>query len=1045
MEVGLGREESGHSNRLSGSGESVVQARDVYDGIHFHAPRTPRPRQLPLAIGHFTGRGPELAELDAVLGEHFTEVVVSAVSGTAGVGKTALAIHWAHRVRDRFPDGHLYVDLRGYDRELPLDHGDVLAGFLRALGVVDVPDDVEERAALYRSLLADRRVLVVLDNARTASQVLPLLPGSSGCFVIVTSRDALPELRVRYGAQGVDLDRLPPADAVRLLRSAIGHRVDESPDDATALVELCARLPLALRIAAEVAVTRPRASLGELVSELTGERRLLGLAQDDRPIRTVFSWSLRQLDDDCRELFRVLGLHPGRRYDAGSVAALAAVDEPRADRLLDALARVHLVEAGADGRFGMHDLLAAYAREQAEDLIDREAADRAFGRLFEHYARKAADAATADEPRTRAWFETERLNLDVVAQHAPLHGLPTRRLGAYEHTLALLNRAVGDIPRALQYLRQARAHSPTDLLDPIQLDQAETMIAAGIHSEACSLFDNLRFHLGDTHPLRARLDQHHAIAELARGGAERAAELAEAARVRFAESGDHRAAATCALTHLAASTIAPDYLTDDERSATYQVALSTSAELTRAGLRDEADFARLLGVRLVIANGDLDLATALMPTTLASSHAPIEYWLLRQLCWAEIAMKRDKIDDVLIEAETAFDHVDRVRERSTGLSPVPIGAFYSRRLRDLALDVVVRLQEPGTLLDFTERARVQRLKYAPEREGTAPRAVTLDQVVHAIGERALVSFVGGRDRLFALVATETEVRVVGLGTAEAAFEQARQLHADINAMAPDHLRPVLAEVIAKSAERRADRLDALLIRPLATHIADRELVVVPTGSLYSVAWSALATLRGRSVVVAPSVTAWLTAESAPRQRRSRVVFASGPGLPSATTELDMLARFHSDPVVISTSHASVTEVLKALDGANVVHIAAHGEHKPENALFSRLDLMDGPLFAHQFSGLRQPPQQVVLAACDLAGNRVAPDDDALGFADALLAAGVGTVIVSISRVGDEVTASTMRDYHQALAAEHSPAQALAKAVAVDPLRRPFICVGSGKA
>ncbi|MEU4445414.1 CHAT domain-containing protein [Actinosynnema sp. NPDC050801] len=1038
----MGHEESGHSNELSGSGESFVQARDVSGGIHFHAPRAPRPRQLPLPIGDFTGRESELAELDALLGEHFTAVVVSAVSGTAGVGKTALAIHWAHRVRDRFPDGQLYVDLRGYDRELPLEHGDVLSGFLRALSVVDVPNDVEERAALYRSLVADRRVLVVLDNARTASQVLPLLPGSPGCFVIVTSRDALPELRVRYGARGVDLDRLPPDDAVRLLRTSIGRRVDESPDDAVTLVELCARLPLALRIAAEVAVVRPRASLGELVTELAGERRLLGLAQDDRTIRTVFSWSFRQLDDDCRELFRVLGLHPGRRYDTASVAVLASVDEAQADRLLDALARVHLVEAGADGRFGMHDLLTAYAREQAETLIDREAADRAFSRLFEHYATKAHAALDADVP---AWFETERLNLVVVAKHAALRGVPAYRVGAYERDLALLTRMAGDIPRALRYFDRALKTcrtSASDLVDRIQLDQAETMIAAGLYSEACSLLDDLRARLRSTDPLLARLDQLHAVAELARGNADRAIGLAAVARVRFTDAGDDRAATTCALTHLAALTAEPDRLTEDERSTTYQRLSTTAAELTRAGLPDEAAFALLLGVRLVIANGDVDLAVTLMPESSARRSARIDYRLLLQLCWAEIAFKLGKGDDVLFEAETAFELVNH--ERSAELSPVPVGALYRRRLRDLALDVVVRRREAGTLLTFTERARVQRLKYAPARP--VAEAVTLDQVVHVVGDRALVSFVAVSDELFALVVTAEGTRIVELGPAEVIVEPARRMYSDINAVAPNDLATSLVAVIAASAERQAHTLDVLLMRPLAEHIADRDLVVVPTGPLYSVTWSALATLRGRSVVVAPSITAWLTSEAAPSPPRpDRVVLAAGPGVPAAAREIDDLARLHVDPTVLPIDQAKVAAVLKACDGAAVVHLAAFAVNEPENALFSRLEFIDGPLLAHEFSEMHHPPGLVVLAACELAGGHVEPDGDALGFADAMLLAGVSTVIVAIGRVGDETTAIAMHDFHQALAAGLSPARALAKAVAVDPLRRPFICVGSGKA
>jgi CheY-like chemotaxis protein len=216
-------------------------------------------------------------------------VVISAVSGTAGVGKTALALRWAHRVRGRFPDGQLYVNLRGYDPDQPLSAADALAGFLRALGVAgaEIPLEVDERAASYRSLLDGRRILVVLDNASSVEQVRPLLPGTGSAVVVVTSRDSLVGLVARHGARRLDLDLLPPEDAVVLLEALIGARVAAEPGAAAILAGQCARLPLALRVAAELAAARPTTPLAGLVDELADEQRRLELLDADGDPRTA--------------------------------------------------------------------------------------------------------------------------------------------------------------------------------------------------------------------------------------------------------------------------------------------------------------------------------------------------------------------------------------------------------------------------------------------------------------------------------------------------------------------------------------------------------------------------------------------------------------------------------------------------------------------------------------------------------------------------------------------------------------------------------------
>ncbi len=413
------------------------------------------PRELPAPVRHFTGRAAELDKLSelAAAGE-VPALVICAVGGTAGVGKTALAVQWAHQVADRFPDGQLHVNLRGYDPSEPLSAADALAGFLRTLGVpgTEIPDGLEDRARLYRSRLAGRQVLVLLDNARDAEQVRPLLPGDPACAAVVTSRDALAGLVAADGAQRLDLDVLPEADAIGLLRSLIGARADEDPDAAAALAGLCARLPLALRIAAELAAARPAALLADLAAELAADRLDLLEAGDCRAdVRAVFSWSFRQLPEDAAAAFALLGLHPGNDLDVLAAAALTGTTTGQARRVLGLLYRASLLQAAGPGRYGMHDLLRAYAREQAvvaEQARVRDAdgwRDRAVTRLFDYYLaaaaaamdilypaearyrpRKIATAAVtpemAGDAEARAWLDTERANLVAVVVYCGGHG-----------------------------------------------------------------------------------------------------------------------------------------------------------------------------------------------------------------------------------------------------------------------------------------------------------------------------------------------------------------------------------------------------------------------------------------------------------------------------------------------------------------------------------------------------------------------------------------------------------------------------------------------
>ncbi|OLB80735.1 MAG: hypothetical protein AUI14_05640 [Actinobacteria bacterium 13_2_20CM_2_71_6] len=413
----------------------------------------PVPAGLPHDVPGFVGRHDELAQLDKLVSPGATRqtVVISAVHGTAGVGKTALAVHWAHRVRAEFPDGNLYADLRGYGPGPRADPAEVLDGFLAILDVAPgkIPADPDAKAAMYRSLLDGRQLLVVLDNAADAQQIRPLLPGSSSCPVVITSRTRLPGLAARDRAHRITLDVLPHEEAVALLEQFIGSaRVAAEPAAASELATLCARLPVALCVAGERAASRPGTTLRQLATQLrTAGRRLDLLDAEGDPataVRAVFSWSYRNLSAPTQRMFRMLGLHPGDDVDRYAAAALAAIPVDQAAELLDKLVGAHLVERAGTGRFRMHDLLREYAAERATEHSgsDRRAAQ---ARLFDWYLRLAAAAVrtlypaehdrlpdlpspdpagppTATPAEAKVWLDTERRNLVATTVYAAERG-----------------------------------------------------------------------------------------------------------------------------------------------------------------------------------------------------------------------------------------------------------------------------------------------------------------------------------------------------------------------------------------------------------------------------------------------------------------------------------------------------------------------------------------------------------------------------------------------------------------------------------------------
>ena len=540
------------------------------------------PAQLPGDVSAFTGRAVQLHHLDELLADdHLADApaaTVAVVSGTAGVGKTALVIRWAHLNRGRFPDGQLYANLRGYDPDQPLSAADVLNQFLTALGLAngEIPLDVDARAARYRTELAGRRMLIVLDNASSVDQVRPLLPGTAGCAAVVTSRDSMAGLVARDGARRINLDLLPPGDAQALLCLLIGGRADAAPDVVAALADRCARLPLALRVAAELAASRPATPLSALVDELADQQQRLDLLDAGGDPRTavtaVFSWSVRQLPACAARAFRLFGLHPGADLDVYAAAALTGTGLDTARRTLGALRQAHLARATAPGRYGMHDLLRAYATSLTAD--DPDARKAALQRLFDYYLVTATAAidrlyptdahrrprTTAAEPPTsvpdltgpeaaRAWLDTERPTLMAVAAHAARHGWPSHAVRLSTVLFRYLDTGYnGDALAIHGYAREAAERSGDVLghaealnsLGVVYLRTGRYGLATRHLHEALALFDRTGNPLG-----QARALGNIGIAEQLQGRYRPAATCQERALRLYREVGDRLGEARC--------------------------------------------------------------------------------------------------------------------------------------------------------------------------------------------------------------------------------------------------------------------------------------------------------------------------------------------------------------------------------------------------------------------------------------------------------------------------------------------------------------------
>ncbi|MEU4475897.1 BTAD domain-containing putative transcriptional regulator [Micromonospora sp. NPDC023888] len=520
------------------------------------------PRQLPAPPGLFTARAEELAYLTAAVADgdqSDTTVVISAIGGSGGIGKTSLVLRWAHTHLDRFADGQLYADLRGFGPGFgPVSPSTVIRGFLEALGVAPnaIPVDPDTQAALYRSLLAGRQMLIVLDNARDANQVVPLLPGSPTCTVLVTSRRELAALTATHRARPIALDVLSPHESRELLIGHLGpERVAAEPAAVSTLVDQCAGLPLALGIVAARAATRPQLPLATLARELRdASARLdaLDAGELNVNLRAVFSSSVAALSREAATVFALFGLVPTDDISLPAVASLIGVPATRARELLRQLEATYLVHQHVPGRFRMHDLVRLHAAEQATETVDAETRDAALRRLVDFYLHTAYAADRLLDPwrppitigcpapgctpeqahgvaESMAWFDTEHPHLLSVQQVSVSRGW---------------HRQVWQLARALATFHARRGRKR----DQVTVWQAGAAAAdaegdPAVQAMAHRFLGQAIQWLGDIRATVARF-------QIAMAYAEQAGDLAEEARSHFALGvtwsfeGDHQQALT---------------------------------------------------------------------------------------------------------------------------------------------------------------------------------------------------------------------------------------------------------------------------------------------------------------------------------------------------------------------------------------------------------------------------------------------------------------------------------------------------------------------
>ncbi|WP_344397213.1 ATP-binding protein [Actinomadura alba] len=543
---------------------SSVQARSIYGGVQFNVEtrsQLPIPAQLP-SPGFFADRHDEVRDLRQLIDRpvsagHPTLIVIS---GPGGVGKTTLGLHWLNQIRDEYADGQLFVDLHGFSDGRPMPPSEPLERFLRALGIPaeSVPIDLDEQAALFRSLTAGRRLITMLDNAASAAQVRPLLPGPGPALVVVTSRRRMSGL-VMEGARFFDVNPLHESGAVELLHHIVGaERIAAEQSEAMSLVALCGRLPLALCASGARLAARRRWPIARVVGELTDEtRRLSALSvEDDVSVQAVFDLSYQALPEDAARLYGLLGLHPGADFDTAVAGALAYIGHDESARLLDMLADANLLEEGSEDRYSFHDLVRLHARGKLAETTSGDERQAAFARLVDRYLQTAVSADIAimpgrwhlgayyeaerrisfpDRAAALAWLELELGNIMAVLRAA-------HRKGLHEAVWQTCEAMWGLFLLHKHYRQWIEAHeigvaAARACGDPVA--QARMLEALGFAYLNLKDFDAARHH----HDLALRLEEEAdhpigeasaleglGIAELATGGNDRAIELFTRAR-----------------------------------------------------------------------------------------------------------------------------------------------------------------------------------------------------------------------------------------------------------------------------------------------------------------------------------------------------------------------------------------------------------------------------------------------------------------------------------------------------------------------------------
>ncbi|WP_173141694.1 AfsR/SARP family transcriptional regulator [Kibdelosporangium persicum] len=662
-------------------------------------PATTAPiNQLPAALRDFVGRQDTIDRLMETRGP------ITVVSGPPGIGKTALILHFAHIVRDRFPDGQLYVNLQGYAADPPLAPATVLSRFLRALGVGrdEIPADLQDQAALYRSLLTDKRMLVVLDNAVDAEQVRPLLPADPGCHVLITSRSDLRGLVVNPGADHLPLDVLTDWESAAVLTELVGtQRAEAEPDALLDLVTACANLPLALRIAGANLAANPHRRIAEYVEEMKQSGRLPELAIDGdeaSAVRVAFDHSYLRLRESDQVLFRLLGLAPGPDIGVGAAAALFGEPVPETSRALDRLTAAALLHRESGERYQFHDLIREYALSQQRVPDSTEALTR-LADFYLHTANAAARLLYPTTPRlplpdptvhpaplteTTAlrWLDEERYNLVAVVTWAASH--PVLRPYAWR---------LVDVLRG--YL-QARGYAR----EALTAFEAAFRAAqeAGEPSAQISMLDVLGLMAYNLSDYERAIDYH----KQALAVAEQIADLDAAAqalhnlgrihiqqgRPQFAEDCHRKALDASRRTgNQLAEILALNYIgvahTSSGRPATALEWHEQSLALSRETGNQAAAFRALNGLGIAYWNlGELDKAVRLQHQVLDYCREIGERFgeLITLVCLAEIHCDRENYDTALAHADEAMRLSTQIGDRrsETGALEI-IATVHSRR------------------------------------------------------------------------------------------------------------------------------------------------------------------------------------------------------------------------------------------------------------------------------------------------------------------------------------------------------------------------------